>query len=53
MLFEFLGGGVPFGEDCEDPYDIYGIICKAKHVEYPDFFKDVNAKSIINQLLSK
>ena len=30
MIFEFLGGGVPFGEECDDPYDIYEVICKAK-----------------------
>jgi len=23
VLYEFMCGKVPFGEDCEDPYEIY------------------------------
>ena len=29
MLFEFMGGYVPFGEDLEDPYEIYEEVLKS------------------------
>ncbi|CAD8211860.1 unnamed protein product [Paramecium pentaurelia] len=51
-LFEFLCGYVPFGEDAEDPYEIYEQIIK-NDIIYPQFFKDRKAKKLIEQLLSK
>lgn len=53
MLYEFLCGGVPFGEDQEDPYAIYEKILERKLV-YPSFVsRNLPAKPMIDQFLSK
>ncbi|CAK67909.1 unnamed protein product (macronuclear) [Paramecium tetraurelia] len=51
-LFEFLCGYVPFGEDAEDPYEIYEQIIK-NDIIYPQYFKEKKAKKLIEQLLSR
>eukprot|EP01017_Pseudomicrothorax_dubius_P021557 TRINITY_DN2320_c0_g2_i2.p1 TRINITY_DN2320_c0_g2~~TRINITY_DN2320_c0_g2_i2.p1 ORF type:complete len:391 (-),score=74.98 TRINITY_DN2320_c0_g2_i2:131-1303(-) len=51
-LFEFMCGMVPFGEEAEDPYEIYEEIIK-KDIKYPSFLKDKKAKKFMEQLLSK
>ena len=51
-LYEFLCGGVPYAEDCDDPYQIYEEIIKKK-LTYPNFFKDKKAKNLIEKLLNK
>lgn len=53
-LFEFLCGRVPFGEDFEDPYDIYEAILEYNLV-FPNDIEQPNdaAKNFILQLLSK
>lgn len=51
-MFEFLCGYVPFGEDSEDPMDVYKLIIKNK-AEFPEYMKDKNAKKLIRQFLSK
>lgn len=54
-LYEFLCGRVPFGEECEDPREVYELIQK-QEVKYPKYF-DPNsnklAKQLIEQLLNK
>ena len=53
MLYEFLCGTLPFGEDLEDPFAIYEIVL-ARKIEYPSYFNQESvAKSVIEQLLSK
>ncbi|CAG9313369.1 PKG_10 [Blepharisma stoltei] len=53
MLYEFLCGGVPFGEDLDDPYAIYEKVLERK-LSYPSFCsRNMPAKPIIEQLLSK
>ena len=53
MLYEFLCGGVPFGEECEDPYAIYEKILEHK-LKFPAFVgKNLIAKPIIQQMLSR
>lgn len=51
-MYEFLCGFVPFGEDSEDPMDVYKLIIKNK-VEFPEYMKDKAAKRLIRQFLSK
>jgi cGMP-dependent protein kinase len=46
MLYEFLAGAVPFGEEAEDPYEIYESIVKNK-INYPTYFTDQNAKKFV------
>jgi len=43
---------VPFGEEAEDPYDIYEQII-TKPIKFPKYLKDLRAKALMNQLLSK
>lgn len=53
MLFEFICGGVPFGENDSDSYAIYEKVLEGKIV-YPGFSKPtIQAKGFIEQLLSK
>ncbi|CAG9323131.1 PKG_22 [Blepharisma stoltei] len=53
ILYEFLCGGVPFGEDLDDPYAIYEKVLERK-LAYPSFVsRNMPAKPIIEQLLSK
>ena len=53
MIYEFICGGVPFGEDEDDPVYIYEKVLERKLV-FPSFLTDTfKAKKIIEQLLSK
>jgi len=45
-------GMVPFGEEAEDPYEIYEEIIK-KEITYPNYLKDKKAKKFMDQLLSR
>ncbi|CAD8121760.1 unnamed protein product [Paramecium sonneborni] len=51
-LYEFLCGGLPFGEDQEDPFEIYKEIVK-NSIHYPQYITDKTAKTIIEQLMNK
>ena len=51
-LYEFMCGYVPFGDDAEDPYDIYQDIM-SKNLSYPSYMKDKKAIKLIEQLLNK
>jgi cGMP-dependent protein kinase 1 len=53
MLYEFMFGSVPFGEDETDPYAIYEKVQERKLV-FPRWADNKNKiKEFINQLLSK
>jgi cGMP-dependent protein kinase len=55
MLYEFMCGAIPYGDDSDDPYEIYKSIMRTK-VQFPEFFiKKTNfkAKEMIEQLLNK
>ena len=53
MLFEFMCGGAPFGDNEEDPYVIYEKILERRLV-YPAFVEaNMPAKPMIEQLLNK
>ena len=45
-LYEFMCGYVPFGDDAEDPYDIYQDIM-SKNLSYPSYMKDKKAIKLI------
>lgn len=45
-------GMVPFGEEAEDPYEIYEEIIK-KPLKYPSYVEDKKAKKLMEQLLNK
>ena len=53
MLYEFLCGHVPFGEDEEDPFVVYQKVLQHRLV-FPDFLKNCKAsKDVINLLLDR
>ena len=53
MLYEFVCGGVPFGEDEDDPYAIYEKVLEHK-LRYPSFVEPATpAKAIIEVFLDK
>lgn len=45
-LYEFICGGLPFGEEEEDPFEIYQEIVK-KPISYPAYMADKTAKPFI------
>lgn len=51
-LYEFMCGYVPFGEEAEDPYQIYEEIIK-NEITFPTYVHDEMAKKLMQQLLSK
>ena len=51
-FYEFMCGMVPFGEDAEDPYEIYEQII-TKPIKFPKYLKDLKAKTLMTQLLNK
>lgn len=54
-MFEFMCGFVPFGEDEDDPFNVYKTIINSK-LQFPPYFitpENSNAKSFITLLLSK
>ena len=52
VMYEFMGGLLPFGEELDDPYEIYEEIVK-KGISYPHYMNDRKAKKMIEQLLNK
>lgn len=53
IIYEFMCGYVPFGEDEGDPYAIYEIIIHTRSLSFAKYFNDPKAKSLIEQLLNK
>lgn len=54
-MYEFLCGIVPFGEESEDPYEVYRLIT-SQSLSYPYCFKERKnklARALIEQLLSR
>ncbi|CAG9317455.1 unnamed protein product [Blepharisma stoltei] len=53
MIYEFMCGGVPFGEEEDDPYKIYEKVLERRLI-YPNFIgKNFKAAPIIEVLLNK
>jgi cGMP-dependent protein kinase len=50
MLYEFVCGGVPFGEEEEDTFKIYGKILD-RHLKYPSYMSSTRCKPIIEKML--
>ena len=47
ILFEFMCGLVPFGETCEDPFEIYQEIVTNERIEFPSYMEDKLAQRFI------
>lgn len=52
-LFEFMAGFVPYGEDQNDPFEIYREIMRSKQLLFPHYVNDSSGKSLMTQLLNK
>lgn len=53
ILYEFLAGYVPFGEDAEDPFEIYQEILTT-NLKFPKhMMNQASANLLISQLLNK
>lgn len=50
-LYEFICGAVPFGDEVDDPFEIYQEIIKSQ-VKYPQDL-DQNAQELMNIMLNK
>ena len=50
MLYEFICGCVPFGDDEEDPYKIYAKILE-HNIKYPNYIISSKCKPIIEKML--
>jgi len=51
-LYEFMCGDLPFGDDLEDPYDIYQEVIM-NDLKIPNHMQDRQAARVINLLLNK
>jgi len=51
-MYEFLCGKLPFGEDYDDPMDIYRAVSK-EELSFPDFVKDEKFIKLMNKMLKK
>jgi cGMP-dependent protein kinase len=51
-IYEFICGGVPFGESFDDPMEIYSSIINNELV-FPAFVKDLNFKGLLKAMLKK
>lgn len=51
-MFEFFAGGLPFGETCEDPMEIYTAIIN-EDFAFPSFVKDNSFKQLMKSMLKK
>jgi len=45
-MFEFMCGEFPFGEEVDDPYDIFEEIMK-KNLAFPEFVNDSRGKKLL------
>ena len=51
-LYEFFCGKLPFGEEYEDPMDIYRAVSK-EELSFPNFVHDEKYMSLLNKMLKK
>ena len=51
-MYEFFCGKLPFGEDLEDPMDIYRAVCK-EELSFPNFVNDEKYMALLHKMLKK
>ena len=51
-MYEFYCGKLPFGEEYEDPLDIYRAVSK-EELSFPNFIHDEKFMVLINKMLKK
>jgi serine/threonine protein kinase len=50
MIFEFIGNGVPFGEELEDPVQVYKAVLHSQ-LKFPSFLKESSLPCQLIKLL--
>ena len=51
-MYEFFCGKLPFGEDYDDPMDIYRAVCQ-EELTFPNFVKDETFIQLMKKMLKK
>ena len=51
-MYEFMCGGVPFGENADDPMEVYLSVVNTK-LSFPSFCKDRDFKNLMTHMLNK
>ena len=51
-MYEFFCGKLPFGEELEDPMDIYRAVCN-EELTFPNFVHDEKYMSLMNKMLKR
>jgi cGMP-dependent protein kinase len=51
-MYEFYCGGLPFGEDYDNPMDVYKAVAKEELI-FPNFVKDQDFINLIRKMLKK
>ena len=51
-MYEFMCGGVPFGENADDPMEVYLSVVNTK-LTFPSFCKDRDFKNLMTHMLNK
>lgn len=52
ILYEMVCGKLPYGENLNDPVDIYKEIIKTK-LKFPKYYKEETGKELMKKLLLK
>jgi len=52
MMFEFICGGMPFGDAAEDPMDVYASIIN-EQIKFPKFTKNKQFIDLVTQMVVK
>ena len=51
-MYEFYCGRLPFGEELEDPIDVYRSVAQDE-LEFPNYVHDIEFMALINKMLKK
>ena len=51
-MYEFFCGKLPFGEELDDPMDIYRAVCN-EDLSFPNFVHDEKYMALLNKMLKK
>ena len=53
LFYEFIAGCLPFGQDLEDPYEIYKVRKSCDYLPFPSYVTSSKAKNLIRSFLSR
>jgi len=53
VFYEFICGCLPFGEDLDDPYEIYKVRMNCNYLPFPKWIDCRGTKTLIRRFLSR